>query len=353
MIRSTICAGLLLTLSNATVAQSIIDQENFNGGAADWVDETRGAVTHFASGGRNGGAYISTTANINTSSGGDFGGYVLFRCAVNPSQLPSQNCSSGKFVGNWYLQDGVQELRFWFRHDSSKPGGLQPTIRIAVPGNNLGGSAILPAIPANTWTRIDVPIDPQSNVWDDNWGSLSPNAVQILKNVGRLQPGIYVDPSDPTYTESNVKFDIDDVQIWGSTSIPVTVNQKGTLHPHHNGNPAVAGGLDDPVRVMVYGQSVVGGDPINFDPADIDTATIRIGQLGGPLRAGSATYNLDDDADGVDDARFATDTSELGGACEPAWQQPAEVAFRAELTTGEVVAGLDSSLATNCDAQCH
>ena len=200
-------AGLLMSVSAGISAQSLIDQETFDGGAADWVNETRGAVTHYATGGRNGGAYISTTTNIDTSSGGDFGGYVLFRCAVNPSQLPSQNCSSGKFVGNWYLQDGIQELRFWFRHNSSKPGGLQPTIRIAVPGNAAGGSAILPAIPANTWTRIDVPIDPQSSVWDENWGSLSPNAVLILKNVGRLQPGIYIDPAQSPSPEANVKFD--------------------------------------------------------------------------------------------------------------------------------------------------
>ena len=189
-------------------AQTLIAEEDFEGGAADWVDEARSAVTHFASGGHDGGAYISVTDDIDTSGGGFLGGYIVARCAVAPSQLPSQNCSGGIFVGDWYFVDGVQELRFWFRHNSTKPGGLIPSMRVATTGNTPGGSGIYPAIPPNTWTQITVLIDPQSSEWDENWGSLVPNAVQVFSDVGRLQPGYFVDPGDPTYTESNVTFDI-------------------------------------------------------------------------------------------------------------------------------------------------
>ena len=55
-------------------AQTSIFLENFNGGAEDWADESYSGATHHASGGHDGGAYISVIVDIDTTSGGSLGG---------------------------------------------------------------------------------------------------------------------------------------------------------------------------------------------------------------------------------------------------------------------------------------
>ena len=347
---------MAFTLAIPAQAATLIAEEDFEGGAADWVDESRNPPIFNATGGHDDGAYISVLDDIDTSSNGQFGGYVTFRCAVAPSQLPSQDCSNGMFVGNWYFTDGVQELRYWFRHNSTKPGGVQPTIRVAVTGNFIGGSAIFPAIPANTWTQLSVTIDAQDPLWDSNWGSLYPHAVNIFKNVGRLQPGIYDDPAEPDYSESNVSFDIDDVKILGSTPITAEIMQRGTWHPQHDGaNGSVASivtGLHDTLRVGVLGADTGSGDPANLNTDNIVKASIRVGPLGA-ASSGAANYGKNYDSDGLDDAQFRTLTGDTGAACDPGWNAPTDLAFRGELTTGEVISGIDASLNMDCDAVCH
>jgi len=150
-----------------------------------------------------------------------------------------------------------------------------------------------------------------------------------------------------------VIFDIDDVSILGTTSLPAVVDLRGQLHPRHDGSPSAVAGLNDEVKVMVYGSSTSAGDPVDLNTDDIDPSTVRIGQLGGAYLPGSAIFNLDRDSDGQDDARFSSLKSETGGSCDAFWMEPTDVAFRAELTTGEIVAGLDTSIISNCDARCH
>ncbi|MDP6436335.1 MAG: hypothetical protein QGG46_03775, partial [Gammaproteobacteria bacterium] len=246
-----------------------------------------------------------------------------------------------------------------------------PIVRVAIPGNNVGGPAVWPAVAANTWTQLTVTIDPQDPLWDPQWGSLVPDAAKIFRNVGRLQPGYFVDPDDPTYTESNVTFDIDDVEILGSTLIPAVVDmitgggQHGhghphrSIHPNHDGDSGAIDGLNDYVRLMVFGASVGAGDPDDLDTDDIDDSTVRIGRLGGPNVSGQETYNLDHDSDGLDDVEFTSQTGPSFGAdpygdsCQAAWAQPSVVEFRAELTTGEVVAGQDTVISKTCFNGCH
>ena len=355
--------GLLAAAFFALPAQSqtLIYEADFAAGKEDWQNEARTGVNRLTSGGQDGGAFIRTFADIDTSGGGGngFGGYTVFRCAVAPSQLPSQNCSSGNFVGDWYLTDGVQELSFWFRHNSGKAGGLEPIVRVATPNNALGGSGIFAAVPANTWTKLTITIDTQDPQWDDNWGSPWPDAVSILDNVGRIQVGYRIDPNDPVYTESNVRFDLDDVSISGGTVLAVEVNQTGTLHPHHNGGPNAIAGLNDNFNMTIYGASTGSGDPVTINTNQIVNSSLRIGQLGGvPI---SVTKGLDlAPSDGLNDARATTKTG-VGGAgmlgeknfgCNQ-FYNPDEIAVRGELSSGEIIAGLDSSLAADCNAQCH
>ena len=351
-------------------AQSLIFSENFNGGAADWRDSTYALATHHASGGVANGAYISVPVDIDTTGGGQMGGYTAARCTSGAPNPPAAGitCSSGSFTGDWWFNDGVQELRLWFRHNSAKPGGIIPQIRVAIPFNSPGGSAIFPAVPANTWTQLVIPIDPADGIWDPSWGSLNPDAVTVLRNVGRIQPGFFVDPNDPVYIENGVTFDIDNVSIWGSTSLTAEVISPETLHPRHDGrDPSPTPGVfpDDDVRAIVLGYSTAVGDPVDIDTDDIIAASVRIGRLGGDgtgTAGPAAQYNQNYDGDGLDDAEFRSLMSaSIGGRDEPGggdncfatWTEPTSLPLRAELTTGEIIAGEDTTITTNCFQPCH
>ena len=365
----SICA---LAVGLPAQAQTSIYLENFAGGAADWVDADYNPATHNASGGHNGGAYISVNVDIDTTGGGNFGGYTAARCASGAPSGPAAglNCSGDNFAGDWYFVDGVQILRFWFRHNSAKPGGIIPQVRVAVPFNSPGGSGLFSAVPANTWTQITLPIDPQASEWDDQWGSLMPDAVAVLRNIGRIQPGFFVDPNDPVYIENNVTFDIDDVEILGTTSLEAQVISPGTLHPKHDGrdpNPNTSGGMfpDDDVRVAVYGSSTSAGDPVDIDTDDIIAASVRVGRRGGDTSGTSgpgSSYGLNRDGDGLDDAEFRSlmsnsigdkDGPTGGDSCFNTFNEPSTLPLRAELTTGEIIAGEDTSISVNCSAPCH
>jgi hypothetical protein len=180
-----------------------------------------------------------------------------------------------------------------------------------------------------------------------------------------------IDPNEPLYQENGVNFDVDDVEILGSTSLTAQVLSAGSIHPHHDGWPgnAVSALLNDNVRAVVLGSSTGAGDPVDIDTDDIVAASVRIGPLGGTSHTNQ--YNLNVDGDGLEDARFRSVMSDaigdtritnefLGvtnraGRCLPApfdWQNPT-IALRAELTTGEVIAGEDLTVNVNCNAQCH
>ncbi len=369
-------AGLLLfgfVMGLPAHAQTSIFLEDFSGGSADWrAEDYTTTATYNASGGHDGGDYISISYDIDTSSNGaqGLGGYVTHRC---PSGAPSGpavgiNCSGGGFTGDWYLTGGVQTVRFWFRHNSAKPGGLIPIVRIAIPFNSPGGSATFAAVPANTWTLLSAPLDTQDPIWDPAWGAGVPDAVGVFTNVGRIQPGIFVEPADPDYFENGVTLDIDDVEILGTTSLTAQVVVPGQLHPRHDG-PLAATGLNDDVRVRVLGSSTAAGDPVDIDTDDIIAASVRLGRIGGDGTGTSGTpavYNQNFDSDGLDDAQFRSLMSNaLGtrdaafptftGNCTGSPLAPnfSSVELRAELTTGEVIAGEDTSINSNCEAACH
>jgi hypothetical protein len=366
---------MLHTLALKVDWSSVIFEEDFEDGASDWAGGSYGAATGVISGGHDGGAYVSVIEDIDSSSGGDDGGYAIMRCAVAPDWEALQDCSDGNFTGDWYFTDGVQELRFWFRHDSAAVGGIQPAIRVTTPDDTPAGLAVFSAIPANTWTQLSVEIDPQDPAWDSNWGASAgvsvADAVAVFRDVGRLQPSIYFDPGDSAYIESSVTFDIDDVQIWGvNTTLPAVVDTVTSgsgghghthraIHPHHDGGPDAVSGLDDPVRLMVYSASTDVGDAVDLNPDNIVASSVRIGRLGGSHTDGEELSD-DHDSDGLDDLEFSALTGDAfgratlaEGSCQATWSKPNEVAFRAELITGEIVAGEDTVIARGCNAGCH
>ncbi|MGI9309571.1 MAG: hypothetical protein ACR2P6_09925, partial [Gammaproteobacteria bacterium] len=94
------------------------------------------------------------------------------------------------------------------------------------------------------------------------------------------------------------------------------VVQPPQIHPHHDGSPAVAG-LNDTIEVVVLGSSTNVSDPVDFNPQNIDTATLRFGPGGAVVNpeADPPLYGIDYDNDGIYDAGFEFLTGDSGIGC--------------------------------------
>jgi len=323
--------------------------EDFKSGANDWVDFDRNAVQYKTTGGRAGGdgKYIRVTKNIVTDPNNSFGsGLIEFRCEVAPSQAPSLNCSKGVFAGN-YVKMKTLQLRYWFRHSSANY--LKAYIRIPTPANTPGASAIMQWIAPNTWTEVVLDIDPSNPYWEQQFGGSDYNT--IISNVGRLQPGVYFGVG-VTYSENSVNFDIDDVRITG-TAIDAVANVEGVLtkngpiHPHHDGSVASPNQINDLIPVTVYGASTGVGDPANLNANNIVPASLRFARNFAPVAPGQTPQFVDDDNDGLTDARFKFRTGSTGLTCTDT-----STTIDGRLTTGEVFVDTDS-YTKDCNATCH
>jgi len=187
--------ALIATMSFAGQAAALTTPytETFTDGLSGW---TTGSNPNqiVANGGADGGAYLSTTASPTASAFGSVA--VLFRCE-------SAACSDGAFQGDW--RDDLV-FSWYFRHDADI--ALQAYARIAAPSNNPGASAIVSTwVEPNTWTRIDLVIDP-SNPAFTSFSGQSFDAV--FDEVGRVQLGISLPAG---FSGSNLRFDLDGVSI--------------------------------------------------------------------------------------------------------------------------------------------
>lgn len=323
--------------------------EDFKGGASDWVDFDRNAVTVMTTGGRAGGdgKYIRVTKNIVTDPNNSFGsGLIEFRCEVAPSQAPSLNCSKGVFAGN-YINMQTLQLRYWFRHSSVN--WQRAFIRIPTPANNPGATAIMQWVAPNTWTEIVLNIDPANPYWEQQFGGSDYNT--ILSNVGRLQPGVYYGVG-VNYTENNVNFDIDDVRITGTAldavaNVEGVLTKNGPIHPHHDGTVNSPSQLNDLIPVTIYGASTGVGDPINLNANNIVTSSLRFARNKAPVATGQNPQYVDDDSDGLTDARFKFRTGSTGLTCSDT-----STTIDGRLTTGQVFVDSDT-YTKDCNATCH
>jgi hypothetical protein len=127
---------------------------------------------------------------------------------------------------------------------------------------------------------------------------------------------------------------------------PLKTNRR--VHPHHNGTVSAIGGLNDSIRVFVFGSSTDVGDFINFDTTTIDPNTVRFGPDSGGIDP-DATVVLDNDYnnDGLLDARFHFLTGDAGIRCTDT-----EATITGETLAGDPFGGKDS-IKTACNAQCH
>lgn len=172
--------------------------ETFSDGISGWATGTNPNQIVTSGGALDNGAYLSTTASPSASGFGAVA--VLFRCE-------NAACSDGAFQGDWRGSDAGDVLLSWyFRHNADV--ALQAYARIAAPTNNPGASAVVSTwVQPNTWTRIDLLIDP-SNPAFISYSGQSFDAV--FDEIGRVQLGI----SLPTgFSASNLKFDLDSASI--------------------------------------------------------------------------------------------------------------------------------------------
>jgi hypothetical protein len=134
-----IVAGL--TLATSATAVTVPFVEDFSANASGWVGATSGPLTWNASGGPDGGAYVSST--LGSISGN---GTIQFRAN------DALNASGDAFVGNWI--GTVSEISASVIHNAPEP--IVFFFRFAGPGAMVG---LLPPVAPNVWTTISIPID--------------------------------------------------------------------------------------------------------------------------------------------------------------------------------------------------
>lgn len=158
----------LVALAAPAGAVTVPFVEDFAVDAANWRDNATNPLTWNASGGPDGGSYVSVT--LGSLSGN---GTIQFRAN------DSLNASGDAFVGNWI--GSVSVISAQVIHDAPQP--INFFFRFAGAGAMVG---LTPAVAPNTWTTISVAIDP---------GSLTPAGgtfAGVMGNVLNLQVGTSV-----------------------------------------------------------------------------------------------------------------------------------------------------------------
>lgn len=171
--------------------------EMFNAGAANWTGPAGPAAWNPGAGPDASGA-IAADTNVNSAA---------FGVVIGLRGQASNGASGGAFTGNW-LADGVTLFSFSVRHNA--PGALTFGARIASAANSPGaiGLDFAPVAP-NTWTRVNIPIDPAYPGFVSFEGS---SFSAVFSNVGNVQL-LYSVPASLAGTGTVVTFEADDVSI--------------------------------------------------------------------------------------------------------------------------------------------
>lgn len=176
-------ARLLLLLTMSLVggaapagAATIGYVEDFSADANGWVNATFGPLTWSASGGPDGGAYVSTTAGSINDPG-------TIQLRTN-----GPTASGGNFAGNW-LTAGVSVLSAQVRHDAPAP--INVFFRITTGSNSPGIVGVVPIpVQSNTWTTVSLVLSPSNPLIIPEGPPSTYNTV--LGNVTQVQLGFSV-----------------------------------------------------------------------------------------------------------------------------------------------------------------
>lgn len=200
MKKTAIALAIALGLATSADALTVGYEESFDGSSAGWTDAINAPAGFVASGGSDGGGYVTQAYNYfgYTSSFG--GGPVLFRANG------SADASGDAFVGDW-LAAGVSEVTIRFRHDAPAP--LELFMRVTTSANFPG--AVIPhfgvALPG-VWNEISFLVDAGSPACIGE----GVTCAAALANVGNLQFGTSA-PAALTTLDQAFTFDLDQVTI--------------------------------------------------------------------------------------------------------------------------------------------
>jgi hypothetical protein len=160
--------ALAVALAAPAGALTVPFTEDFTSNASGWINATNGALTFNATGGPDGGSYVSST--LGSVSGN---GTIHFRAN------DSANASGDAFVGNWIGNVSVLSAQVY--HDA--PVALNFFFRFSGAGAMV---ALLPPVAPNTWTSVSVVIDPA------NLTPAGGTYAGVMSNVLNLQVGVSV-----------------------------------------------------------------------------------------------------------------------------------------------------------------
>lgn len=209
-IMSAVIVAMLVVVGIGTRSASAVTvpfTEDFSTNASDWRDSA-GLVnaTWVATGGPDGGGYISTTFNFMSSGAMDTP--ALFRAH---DEYGASGSSGGAFVGNWVTAP-VQSAGIWVRHNAGQPVSF--FFRYASPANFPGAASVLsPPVPSAEWTFLTVPIPDPNFVFEGPF-----TFPMVFSNIGHLQVGVAV--GGLAGVNQNFTFDIDKVTISNAPAIP-------------------------------------------------------------------------------------------------------------------------------------
>lgn len=209
-----ISAVFVLALNSSFVSADVVDfTETFAFDPLAFNSNWRGPdaagndlLTRVESGGPDGSAFVSFESSFaDFPDGSGMGGGqptpVLFRGQQN------FDSSGGAFVGDW-IEDGVTELSFEFRHNLPVP--VTVFSRFASNANFPGALAIdfAPVLPFQ-WTEVSIAIDPTSPQFISFENS---DFESIFSDIANIQIGVSV-PEGFGGSPVPFTFDLDNVQV--------------------------------------------------------------------------------------------------------------------------------------------
>lgn len=163
--------------------------EDFESGDAGWRDVVSAPVTLNATGGADGGQYVSTITDFSGS-----GGQTLFRCH------DTFGCSGGAFEGDWATNVGT--FSWDIRHNASTD--LTFFARLAGVNNFPAWTGELAVnVAPNTWTTLTLPID-ESHLQPEG-GTFE----GVLGSIAKFQIGV----DNEGISGTGVQFDLDRVSL--------------------------------------------------------------------------------------------------------------------------------------------
>lgn len=200
MWRAVFATALVVGAAGSGQALTLPYEEGFSASNAGWADAVNAPVGWVASGGSDGGGYVSQSYNYFGYSSAFGGGPVLFRAN------DGADASGDAFVGDW-LANGVTEVSLFLRHDAPVP--MEVFLRVATAANFPG--AVIPyfgVVAPGAWTEVTFVIDANSPACIGE----GVTCAQALQNVGNLQFGTGA-PELLTGLDQAFTLDIDQVSI--------------------------------------------------------------------------------------------------------------------------------------------